>query len=44
MYIESMFAIVLVGSMALLVIAAMQKTVQAFYVENMEALKHKLNN
>jgi hypothetical protein len=44
MFIESMFAIGLVGSMALLVIAAMEQIVQAFYEENMAVLKHKLNN
>ena len=39
MFLESIFAIGLVGSMALLVIAAMEEIVQAFYEENMAALK-----
>ena len=39
MFIESMFAIGLITSMALVVKAAMDQTVQSFYVENMATLK-----
>jgi hypothetical protein len=35
MYFESIFAMGLVASMGLVVIAAMEQTVQSFYAENM---------